>query len=152
MPLSNVFIAGSILLAFAYYCPTYVFQLYFIFPVQAKYLALLSLFISTLAFINGGPAAKIETTAALSNYLLFLGPSMWRDFKSGRRHRAWHSRLRADQRETAAAGPRHRCATCGKNSETHPDEDFRYTADDRCFCAEHLPSRRVPSAGPSSRP
>ncbi len=136
--LSNVFIAGSLLLAFAYYQPNYVFQLYLVFPVQVKYLALLSLVGYTLVFIGGGWAAQLSAGAALGNYLIFLGPSMWRDVKSGRRRLSWHAKLRAERREASAAGPRHRCVVCGKNSDTHPHEDFRYRADDRCYCEEHL--------------
>jgi hypothetical protein len=145
--LTNEFIAGSLLLAFAYYSPNYVFQIYFVFPVQVKYLALLALFLSTLAFFNGGPATQLAVGAALGNYLLFLGPAMLRDLRSGRRKARWHAKQKAAHRETAAAGPRHACVVCGKNSDTHPDEDFRYRADDRCYCSEHL---RAPlSAGPA---
>ncbi len=139
--LSNVFIAGSILLAFAYYQPNYVFHLYFIFPVQAKYLALLSLVGYTLALLSGEWASQLSAGAALGNYLLFLGSSMWRDAKSGRRRLAWHAKLRAERREAEAAGPRHRCVVCGKTSDSHPQEDFRYCskcAGDQCYCSEHL--------------
>lgn len=147
--LTNEFIAGSLLLAFAYYSPNYVFQLYLIFPVQVKYLALLALFLSSLAFINGGPATQLSVGAALGNYLLFLGPAMLRDVRSGRRKAAWHARQKAAGREERAAGPRHVCVVCGKNSETHPHEDFRYRADDRCYCSEHV---RAPLVGASASP
>lgn len=139
--LSNVFIAGSILLAFAYYQPNYVFHLYFIFPVQAKYLALLSLVGYTMAILSGDRWAQLSAAAALGNYVIFLGPSMWMDAKSGRRRLSWHAKQRAGRRETAAAGPRHRCVVCGKNSDTHPQEDFRYCSKcegDQCYCEEHL--------------
>ena len=136
--LSNWFIAGSLFLAFAYYAPNYVFYIYFVFPVQAKYLALLTLFLKTLAFVTGGPAAQLAVCAALGNYLIFLGPSMLRDLRSGQRKARWHARQSAARREIAAAGPRHACVVCGKNSDTHPHEDFRYRADDRCYCSEHL--------------
>lgn len=145
--LSNVFIAGSILLAFAFYAPDFEFRLYFIFPVRAKYLALLSLVYSTLAFIFGGAAEKLAVVAALGNYLLFFGRPMWGELKAGHRQFNRRSKLRADLREAAAAGPRHQCAACAKNSDTHPEEDFRYSADDRCYCAEHRPKKPVATSG-----
>ena len=142
--LSNAFIAGSLLLVFAYYAPNYVFQIYFVFPVQVKYLALIALFMNMLGFFTGGPATQLAIGAAMGNYLIFLGPAMLRDLRSGRRKAAWHAQQKAAGREQRAAGPRHVCAVCGKNSETHPHEDFRYRADDRCYCSEHV---RAPLVG-----
>lgn len=143
--MTNTFIAGSVMLAFAYYNPDYVFRLYFVFPVRAKFLALGSLAFVTASVVVGDWAIRLSALASVANYLIFLGPSMWRDAKSGRRRMAWHAKLRAERRETAAAGPRHRCVVCGKNSETHPHEDFRYRADDNCYCEAH---RQASLVGP----
>lgn len=139
--LSNVFIAGSILLAFAYYHPNYIFNIYFVIPVPVKYLALASLVGYTLAIASGRWSAQLSAGAALGNYVIFMGPSIWRDVKTGRRRQAWRARAREGKREAEASGPRHRCVVCGKTSESHPQEDFRYCskcAGEQCYCSEHL--------------
>lgn len=143
------FIAGTIFIAFAYLNPNYVFNLYFVFPVRAKYLALIALFFYTLAFVSGGLATRLSIVAALGNCLVFLGPQLISDFRGGRRSLAFRARQKAARREEVAAGPRHVCAVCGKNSETHPHEDFRYRADDRCYCSEHV---RAPLVGTVTPP
>jgi membrane associated rhomboid family serine protease len=143
------FIAGSIFLAFAYLNPNHVFHLYLILPVKAKWLAALALFFYAYSFVTGNAAAKVSVLAALGNCLVFLGPQMLRDLRTGRRQVAHHARQNAARREEAAAGPRHVCVVCGKNSDTHPHEDFRYRADDRCYCSEHLKTPVSP-AGSSS--
>ena len=147
--IGSEFIAGTIFLAFAYLNPNYVLQIYFIFPVRAKYLALLTLFLYTLAFVSGGIATRLSVIAALGNCFVFLWRQLLNDFRGGRRQLAFRSKQKAAQREAAAAGPRHVCVVCGKNSYTHPDEDFRYRADDRCYCSEHV---RSPLAATPSEP
>ena len=132
------FIAGTIFLAFAYLNPNHVFYLYFILPVKAKWLAAITLLLYTYSFVTGGPATQVAVVAALGNCLVFLGPQMIDDFRGGRRRLAHQARQNALRREETAAGPRHVCVVCGKNSDTHPDEDFRYRADGRCYCSEHV--------------
>lgn len=142
------FIAGSIFLAFAYLNPNHVFHLYLIFPVRAKYLAFIALLLYTVAFVQGDIAVRVSVIAALGNCLVFLGRQMLSDLRGGRRQLAFRARQKIARREEKAAGPRHVCVVCGKNSDTHPDEDFRYRADDRCYCSEHV---RVPLASAPSQ-
>ena len=137
-PVGSGFIAGTIFLAFAYLNPNYVFHLYFVFPVRAKYLALITLFMYTLAFVSGDLATRLSVLAALGNCLIFLRRQLIDDFRGGRRQLAFRAKQKAAHREAVASGPRHVCVVCGKNSDTHPHEDFRYRADDRCYCSEHL--------------
>ncbi len=144
------FIAGSIFLAFAYLNPNYVIHVYLILPVKVKWLAALTLLFYAYSFVTGGMAARVAILASLGNCLVFLGPRMLADLRSGRRRMAYQAKQAAARREEAAAGPRHVCAVCGKNSDTHPDEDFRYRADDRCYCSEHVKAPLVgtpPEAG-----
>jgi hypothetical protein len=141
--MGNGFIGGSVFLAFAYLNPNFTFYIFFILPVRVKWLALITwvFYAYTVAF--GGPVPRLAVLASTGNFLIFFGARIVADLRSGKRHMEGQRRRVAERREAEAAGPRHRCVTCAKNSDTHPDEDFRYTADDRCFCSEHLP-RRVP--------
>jgi hypothetical protein len=141
--MGNGFIGGSVFLAFAYLNPNFTFYIFFILPVRVKWLALITwvFYAYTVAF--GGPVPRLAVLASTGNFLIFFGARIVADLRSGKRHMEGQRRRVAERREAEAAGPRHRCVTCAKNSDTHPDEDFRYTADDRCFCSEHLP-RRTP--------
>jgi membrane associated rhomboid family serine protease len=146
------FVAGSIFLAFAYLNPNYTIHLYLVLPVKVKWLAALTLLFYTYSFATGDLAAKVAVVAALGNCLVFLGPQILGDLRGGRRRMAHHAKLAAARREAAAAGPRHVCAVCGKNSDTHPHEDFRYRADDRCYCSEHVRSPLVGGPGGATPP
>lgn len=143
----NYFAGGALFLAFAYLNPNYVFYVFMIVPVQVKYLALIAWIYFGYLFFSQGLPTKLLVLAATGNFLLFFATTLWRDIKAGRRHMAGQVKRRGEQREAAAAGPRHQCAVCAKNSDTHTEEDFRYSADDRCYCSEHRPKKPVAKAG-----
>lgn len=145
--MGNGFIAGSVFLAFAYLNPNHVFQLYLILPVKAKYLAALTLTLYAVYFVTGTAAMRLAIIASLGNCALFLGPQLLADWRGGRRRLVQGAKRRAEVRAEVAAGPRHRCVVCGKDSDAYPHEDFRYRADDRCYCSEHV---KTPLAGPPS--
>jgi hypothetical protein len=143
----NYFAAGALFLAFAYLNPNYVFYLFMLVPVQVKYLALVAWIYFGYLFFTQGLPTKLMVLAATGNFLLFFAPSLWRDIKTGQRQMGNQAKRRGELREAAAAGPRHQCAVCAKNSDTHPEEDFRYSADDRCYCSEHRPKKPSATAG-----
>jgi membrane associated rhomboid family serine protease len=157
-PMSNGFIAGSIFLAFAVLNPNHVFYIYFILPIRAKFLAVITLALYTFSFATGSVSTRLAIAAALGNWLVFLGPHLWQEFRSGRRRLAHRTKHAAAERELSAAGPRHVCVICGKDSDRHPHEDFRYRADDRCYCSEHVrhplataPTNTSATSAPPSR-
>jgi hypothetical protein len=138
---TNAFIGSSIFLAFAYLNPNYVFYIFFILPVKVKWLALITWLYFGYILITGSMAARLLALASAGNFLLFFGARIISDLRSGKRHMDGQLKRRAAAREAEAAGPRHRCVVCAKNSDTHPQEDFRYCskcAGDQCYCAEHL--------------
>ncbi|HEX2100911.1 MAG TPA: hypothetical protein VHF69_09615, partial [Candidatus Synoicihabitans sp.] len=135
---TNLFIGGAIFLAFAYLNPTFTIYLFFILPVQVKWLGLLMCLYYGYTFVVGGLAAKLAVAAAFGSLLVFFGPSLWRDLRAGRRQQRQQVK-RAAMREEA--GPRHRCYVCGKTSDSHPDLDFRYCSKcvgDQCYCPDHI--------------
>ena len=144
----NYFAGGALFLAFAYLNPNYVFYVFMILPVQVKYLALIAWVYFGYLFFTQGLPTKLMVLAATGNFLIFFAPTLWRDMRAGRRHMQHQTKRRAEQREASSAGPRHQCSVCAKNSETHPEEDFRYSADDRCYCAEHRPKKPAAGAAP----
>jgi hypothetical protein len=149
-PVDSYFAGGALFLAFAYLNPNYVFYVFLILPVQVKYLALAAWAYFGYLFFTQGLPTRLLVLAATGNFLIFFATSLWRDIKTGRRHMQHQAKRRGELREEAAAGPRHQCAACAKNSESHPEEDFRYSADDRCYCSEHRPKRPSATAGSAS--
>ncbi|QYM79248.1 rhomboid family intramembrane serine protease [Horticoccus luteus] len=136
---SNLFLAGSVFLAFAWLNPNFELSLFFILPIKIKWLALLAWLGYAWSFITGGPATRLQVIAAVGNFLLFFGRDIYLTLRYRRR------RMRRDVQhlvqERAGPQPRHRCHVCGKTDLSHPQLDFRYCsqcAGDQCYCPEHI--------------
>lgn len=136
---TNVFIGGSIFLAFAHLHPNFTMYIFFVLPVQIKWLAVLAWIAYVYLFAVGTMADRLAIGAALGNFFLFMGSDLWQAFRYGQRRLRQESQRRSVER----AGPqaRHQCYVCGKTDLTHPQMDFRYCskcAGDQCYCEEHL--------------
>jgi hypothetical protein len=139
LPVTNIFVGGSIFLAFAYLYPDFVMYIFFILPVKIKWLALLAWLGYGWSFVTGGTSTRLSVLAATGNFLLFFGADIWRDIKTGRRRMTTQATRLAEA--SAEQAPRHRCHVCGKNSNSNPEMDFRYCskcAGDQCYCPEHI--------------
>ena len=137
---TNLFIGGSIFLAFAWLNPNFEILVFFVLPVKIKWLALIAWLGYAYEFIAGGPAAKLAVAAALGNFFIFFGHDLWLTLRHGGRRLRAETKRRAESSSGDAA--RHTCTVCGRTDLTNPELDFRYAADDRCYCTEHLPSRK----------
>lgn len=137
-PVAGHFLAGSVFLAFATYNPRFEILLFFVLPVQIRWLAYLQAIGYALAFAGGDMATRLTVLAAVGNYLIFFGPVLFARVTNFRRRLAWDSR-----QYKPGDTPRHTCAVCGANSNTHPSTDFRYCS--KCdgvlaYCDQHLRS------------
>ena len=135
----NLFINVGIFLAFAYLYPDFTMYIFFILPVRARWMALFMWLLYGWWFVTGDLAMRLSIIGAVGNFLLFFSRDIWTDIKTGRRRmQAQASRLRESSTEHE---PRHRCHTCGRNSDTDPQLDFRYCsqcAGDQCYCPDHI--------------
>ncbi len=139
VPASNLFIGGSIFLAFAHLYPNFTMYVFLVLPIQIKWLAVVAWMGYVWQFAVGGTAQRMAIVAALTNFFLFLGRDMWLSIRHGQRRLETAARRRADER----AGPqaRHRCFVCGKTDLTNPEMDFRYCSKcsgDQCYCPDHI--------------
>ncbi len=135
---TNVFLAGSVFLAFAYLNPDFQLMIFFVLPVKIKWLALLNWVIYAYEFIRGGMAERLLILAAVGNFILFFARDIFLSMRSGRRRMAHQAEKWSKEEE-----PLHRCVVCAKTDLTHPNEDFRYCskcAGAHAYCQEHLPS------------
>jgi membrane associated rhomboid family serine protease len=134
---SNTFLNLSLFFAFATIAPDYEVFLFFIARVKIKYIAWVMAGIFGLQFLVLPLSAKMAMAASLANYLLFFGPQFVRSRWTAQRDAQRLHRFKAAQSEATL----HRCATCGRTEVSNPELDFRVTAADEEFCADHLPKR-----------
>jgi hypothetical protein len=136
---TNVFLAGSVFLAFAYLNPDFELLIFFILPVKIKWIALVQWLGYGYALAVGSWPARLLVMASIGNFLLFFTRDIVQGIRSGRRRMAY----RAQQFGAASDEPeaRHRCHVCGRTELTNRELDFRYCskcAGDECYCSEHL--------------
>ncbi len=133
---TNLFLAGSVFLAFAYLNPEFELLLFFILPVKIKWLALLTWAGYAVTCFVGTWADRLQVMASVGNFLLFFGADIFRSALHGRRRMAHQAASLA-----ASGEARHTCYVCKKTDQTHPQLDFRYCsqcAGDQCYCPEHI--------------
>lgn len=136
---TNIFVAGSVLLAFAYLNPDFELLLFFILPLKIKWIARLQWAGYAFLAIVGNWPLRLALLASMGNFFLFFSRDIVQRIRSGRRQMAYRA-----QRFGASADeptPRHRCHVCGRTDLTDPRLDFRYCskcAGEECYCSEHL--------------
>lgn len=139
---SNLFLGGSVFLAFAFLNPNFVLHLFFILPVKIKWLAVITWVFYALQFVSGGLAAKLMVVAATGNFFLFFGKEIVERIRTGR-HRV-EQQTKRERLKQELAGPMHTCSVCGRSSDSHPGLDFRLRTEgdnEVCYCHEHLPPK-----------
>lgn len=75
-PIRNDLLLSSLILPFGTVFPTMQIMLFFIIPVQARWLAIIYGGFLALAFLLGGES-RLVILGSVANYLLFFGPSYW---------------------------------------------------------------------------
>jgi len=136
LPFTGAFLQGTVFLAFATLFPDVVFQLFFVLPVKAKWLAWLAGLGYAFAFAQGPNMVRLMVLAAVGNYLIFFAPSLYQRIRYGVRKKRFEVKARID-----TSKPRHVCSVCGITNLTHPEMDFRYCtkcAGQRGYCEEHI--------------
>ena len=133
---TNVFLAGSVFLAFAFLNPDFEILIFFILPVKIKWLALIAWIGYGFAMITGTWPVRLAVLASIGNFLVFFSGAILQRGKAGRRRMEYQAKQAAARDDDE---PRHTCVVCGKTDRSHPPEDFRYSDDDKCYCAEHRP-------------
>jgi hypothetical protein len=134
-PSTNLFLGGSVFLAFAALYPEFQIYIFFILPVKLKWLALITWIGYGWQLLTGSWQTRLLVLASISNYLLFFGKDILLRVKTGRRKMAEQARSISGKKEAF-----HRCTACGITDVSHPDAEFRYCPD--CgglgYCLEHI--------------
>ncbi len=135
---TNLFLYGTIFLAFAQLYPEFTLMLFFVLPIQIKWLARLTWVLYAWQFATGSNLGRLQILASVCNFLLFFGSDIYLHLK-GRQRKIRNKILTAQEAST----PRNTCAVCGLNNLQDPRAEFRYCSKcsgDLCYCLEHLKS------------
>jgi hypothetical protein len=132
---TNIFIGGSVFLAFAFLFPEFEILIFFILPVKMKWLALITWITYGYQLFVGPWSTRLFVLASISNFLLFFGKDiLWR-MKTGNRRMVTKAKELSGKKEAF-----HRCAVCGITDLTDPGMEFRYCSD--CgglgYCKDHI--------------
>jgi ribosomal protein L37AE/L43A len=134
-PATNVFIGGSVFLAFAFLYPDFQLYLFFILPVKIKWLAVLTWIGYAYEILVGSWSTRMLVLASICNFLLFFGNDIWWRIKTGRRVMATQVKQFSRKQEAF-----HTCTTCGITDVSHPQMEFRYCSE--CgglgYCMNHI--------------
>jgi hypothetical protein len=134
---ANWFLQGTVFLAFAWLNPRFTLHIFFILPVQIRWLALLTWIGFGLTLLFGTWEARLAVAASVCNFFVFFGNDVWHRIRTGRRHMAQQARRFAEKPPEYY----HRCSVCGITDASHPEMDFRYCSQcdgDHAYCEEHL--------------
>lgn len=134
---SNVFIGGSVFLAFAFLYPDFTINIFFVLPVRIKWLALITWIGYGYQVLFGGWSTRLLVLASICNFLLFFGRDLIRMAKSGQRRMSRQSQQPARRGDA----PFHSCTVCGITDRDDPKMDFRYCPDcagQHGYCQEHI--------------
>jgi hypothetical protein len=126
---SNAFLMGSLILAFARLFPHAIIRLFFVLPVEAKILGWITWGFYLLGFATGDVAVKLEIAASLLPFIILFAPDILLDIKARKRRQTFQKDVRS-----AKIGVRHTCSKCGATDESDPDRTFRYGKGDVCVC------------------
>lgn len=140
---TNIYLETSVFVAFAFLFPEFVFRIYFILPVKAKWLGLLTWFVVgftlLMALSSRQYGLAVTILASFANFFVFFGSDLFGGVRMGRRRVA--QQVRHLKYGTQRKPYNHECAVCGKTDVSDPDEDFRYCSQcsgGHAYCSEHL--------------
>jgi hypothetical protein len=151
-PATNQYLQLSLLLAVATLDPDRQVML-LIIPIKLKWLAVIEAALLAFSASTLPGATKVFPLVALSNYLLFFGPTLWATFRARQR-----KAVRVVETHRAAQQPgittQRKCATCGVTDADRTVE-FRVCTCERCgqptnFCLPHVREHLAEAAGVST--
>lgn len=137
----NFFLNLSLFLAVATLAPNFEIMLFLIIPVKIKWVALFSLLLPALYLITGPLSIKMMVIMCLGNYVLFFGPSFLKGRMESRKTSQRRERFNAAS--STESTTLHRCEQCAATEHSHPEKEFRVTAEGKEFCIEHLPGKQA---------
>lgn len=136
VPLSGALLYASAFLAFATLFPKEQILVFFVLPVQIRFLGIL-MGGGLLLILLGNPILAPFFAVVFANYFIWAGlPALRgtaRVIEAGKRKK----RFNASKLPVSEAF--HTCAVCAKTDVSDPHAEFRIGKDGEEYCVEHLP-------------
>lgn len=136
--LDGMFLYEAAFFAFATLFPRVEFRLFFILPVQVRFLAILGA-IGLLWPAVKDPLLLVFLLLIFANYLLWAGVPALRGMSqvaaSGKRRRLFNAA------QPSPENAFHRCVVCQKTEISNPHFEFRVGLDGKEYCEDHLDGR-----------
>lgn len=133
---SGFILYGSAFLAFATLFPRIEFLIFFILPLQIRFLAWIQAAVLVLAVFSNWIMLPFFLLA-YANYILWAGIPALRG--TVRVIESTQRRKRFNAAKTPEEESFHHCVTCDRTEITDPGLEFRVGPDGREYCADHLP-------------
>ncbi|MFD2255569.1 hypothetical protein ACFSSA_02680 [Luteolibacter algae] len=135
MPGSGFFVYTSAFFAFATLFPKVEFLMFFILPVQVRWLAIVIGAVQLLALLSQ-PLYIGFLVLGFGNYLLWAGIPAMRGHAKVRENATRRKKFEGGLSKGTEAF--HRCAVCKRTEISNPELEFRMAGDGEEYCLEHL--------------
>ncbi len=150
---STGYINMSIFLAFAATFPDMQVLLMFIVPIKVKWMGIVYAVMALWGFIEGTKIpimgsvvldlsifSRTAILASLLNFIIFFFTSRNRIIRSPKQIKRQHE-FKRELHRSASTIAKHKCAVCGRTSESNPELEFRFCS--KCngnyeYCQDHL--------------
>ena len=138
---STYYINMSLFLAYAFTFPDMYVMLFFILPIKVRALGIIYIILMVVSIIQGGLVTGIVIISSLLNFAIFFllyRRTFRRSPKQIKRQMEYKANVhRAESTKIA----KHKCAVCGRTSDTNPELQFRFCS--KCngnyeYCEDHL--------------
>lgn len=136
MPGSGLILYSSAFFAFATLFPKVEFRVFFVIPVQVRFLAIFGAVVLLLPVL-WEPLRIPYFVLGLANYVLFAGLPALRGKARERVSLARRKEFKAAKAPSDAAF--HTCVVCNRSDVSNPELDFRIDVNGQEYCEDHLP-------------
>lgn len=142
MPSAGLYCYTSMFLAFATCYPRFQMLVFFVIPLQVRFLAMFT-GLMLLWQATASWSMLLFTLLAMGNYMVSFLPWLWNQQRRLRRRQRFESQLRRPgRRDRAQASVSfHRCAVCQRTELDDSHLAFRIAENGEEYCEEHLPQK-----------
>lgn len=131
LPFSGFILYGSAFFAFATIYPRVVWRLFFVIPVQVRFLAMFQ-GVLLLMLVLSAPMVLPFLILGYGNYLLWVVVPMWRGSQGTQTRKAFRKEIKGGF--GVDEEPFHKCAVCHRNDVMDPEREFRVGEDGEEYC------------------
>jgi len=132
----------SLFLAFAFIYPDTELLFMFLIPVKIKWLAYIDMAYFAFIIITAPDmGTRISAALAVMNFVIFFFGFMRKKKISPAQFKRQQAYAKAVKKPQNSSISKHRCAVCGRTSESNPELEFRFCS--KCngnyeYCQDHL--------------